>query len=47
MDYKVGKQRLTTIISLQVKNIFDHEYRVIKNMPVPGREYRMSFKIQL
>ena len=29
----------------QLKNIFDCEYRVIKNMPVPGREYRFSLKV--
>jgi outer membrane cobalamin receptor len=33
--------------SFQIKNIFNHEYRVMKNMPVPGREYRLSMKVSI
>ncbi|NHZ84388.1 MAG: TonB-dependent receptor [Planctomycetia bacterium] len=33
--------------SFQIKNIFNNEYRVIKNMPVPGREYRLSMKVSI
>lgn len=31
--------------ALQIKNIFNEEYSVIKNMPIPGREWRLSLKI--
>lgn len=44
--YEVELKKVSTNISFQIKNILDHEYRVIKNMPVPGREYRMSLKIK-
>ncbi len=30
---------------VQVKNIFDREYRIIKNMPIPGRELRASVSV--
>jgi len=30
--------------SFQIKNIFNEDYRIIKNMPIPGREYRFSVK---
>lgn len=33
--------------SFQIKNIFNHEYRVMKNMPVPGREYRFLVKVSI
>ncbi|MDO9549203.1 MAG: TonB-dependent receptor [Candidatus Marinimicrobia bacterium] len=44
-DTKIMKTQMN--YSFQVKNIFDHEYKVIKNMPVPGREYRFSVKISI
>jgi len=46
-DFETKIRNNATNITLQVKNIFDNEYRVIKNMPVPGREYRMSLKIKI
>ncbi len=30
----------------QLKNVFNTEYRVIKNMPVPGREWRVSITVE-
>lgn len=31
--------------SLQVRNLFNTDYRTIKNMPMPGREYRCAVKL--
>lgn len=47
IDYEYIINHLTTNISFKIKNLFNYEYRVIKNMPVPGREYRLSLKIKL
>ncbi len=33
--------------SFKIKNIFDNEYRVLKNMPVPCREYRFSMEVSI
>lgn len=30
--------------SFQIKNVLNEEFRVLKNMPIPGREYRFSVK---
>lgn len=32
-------------VSLQVKNMFDEEYQLIRHHPVPGREYRLTLGI--
>ena len=31
--------------SFQVKNLYDASYRIVENMPIPGREFRLSLKI--
>lgn len=40
-------KKLDYSFSFQIKNLFNEEYRVVKNMPVPGREYRFSVKISI
>jgi len=47
LDYETHIKKIAINISVQAKNIFDYEYRVIKNMPVPGREYRLSLDFKL
>ncbi|MDD3095719.1 MAG: TonB-dependent receptor, partial [Candidatus Marinimicrobia bacterium] len=34
-------------VNLQIKNLFNADYRVMKNLPMPGREFRMSLEVQL
>jgi outer membrane receptor for ferrienterochelin and colicins len=41
--HSIAKYQVETIF--QVKNIFNHEYSVIKDLPIPGREWRLSLKI--
>jgi outer membrane receptor for ferrienterochelin and colicins len=43
-SYNWNLNNLGLKASFQVRNIFDAEYRTIKNMPMPGREYRCAVK---
>lgn len=44
--YQIPFKAVTLNIHAQIKNVFNTEYRVIKNMPIPGREWRLSFGIE-
>ncbi|HNY91988.1 MAG TPA: TonB-dependent receptor plug domain-containing protein [bacterium] len=46
-SYNWNLDHLGLNASLQVRNLFDEEYRTIKNMPMPGREYRCAVKFTL
>jgi len=39
-------KQISLEMNLQLKNIFDQDYRAVKNMPVPGREWRISLKVE-
>lgn len=45
-DYKYIIKNVSTNLSFKIKNVFDREYRMIKNMPVPGREFRVSLSVK-
>ena len=49
ITFNYGAHLISTEMSFtfQINNVFDHEYRVIKNMPVPGREFRFSMKVSI
>ncbi|MFO7841874.1 MAG: TonB-dependent receptor plug domain-containing protein, partial [Fidelibacterota bacterium] len=34
-------------LNMQIKNLFNADYRIMKNLPMPGREYRMSVEVKL
>ena len=34
-------------IQFKIKNLFDHEYQVVKNYPMPGRAYYINISIQI
>ncbi|HNW59689.1 MAG TPA: TonB-dependent receptor plug domain-containing protein [bacterium] len=44
-SYTWDINRLGLNTSLQVRNIFNADYRTIKNMPMPGREVRFAAKL--
>jgi outer membrane cobalamin receptor len=46
-DYETVVFKNKLRFSLQIINVFDNEYRVLRNMPVPGREYRFSMKVNI
>lgn len=34
-------------INFQIKNLFNAQYRIMKDLPMPGREFRLSFEVKL
>ncbi len=44
-DFKFRKTKLN--ITAEVNNLFDQQYDVILNYPMPGRNYRFAFKITI
>jgi outer membrane cobalamin receptor len=34
-------------VNFQIKNLFNAQYRIMKNLPMPGREFRLSFEVKL
>lgn len=34
------------ILNFQIKNLFNANYRVMKNLPMPGREFRLSVEVE-
>jgi len=34
-------------MNFQIKNLFNAQYRIMKNLPMPGREFRLSFEVKL
>ena len=34
-------------VNFQVKNLFNAQYRIMKDLPMPGREFRLSFEVKL
>jgi len=46
-SYEFNLDHSSMNISLQIKNLFNEEFRVIKNMPMPGREYRCALKFSI
>jgi outer membrane cobalamin receptor len=45
LNYKPKTDSADLLLSLQIKNIFDERYEIVKNMPIPGRELRLALKI--
>lgn len=50
-DMTIGKKlrfkRIETDLSLEVNNIFDQQYDVVLNYPMPGRNYKLIFKFKI
>lgn len=44
--YTLPVKSVVLTLNGQLKNLFNKEYRVIKNMPVPGREWRVSITVE-
>lgn len=44
-SYKYPFGRVKIEMILQVKNLFDQEYSIIKDMPIPGREWRLAWQV--
>lgn len=34
-------------VNFQIKNLFNAQYRIMKDLPMPGREFRLSFEVNL
>ncbi len=43
-DFKIG--RLTTSLSVEVLNLLDKNYEIIKSFPMPGRSFRATVKVK-
>jgi outer membrane receptor for ferrienterochelin and colicins len=46
LGYEMAYKTFRLTVNTHLKNLFDTEYRVIKNMPVPGREWRVSLTVE-
>jgi len=44
--YQMPFKTICLKVNAQLKNLFNTEYSVIKNMPVPGREWGVSFTVE-
>lgn len=47
LNKKLGTGRLKYSISLEAINVFDLQYEVVKNFPMPGRSYRATLSLKL
>jgi outer membrane cobalamin receptor len=46
IGYEMAYKTFRLTVNTHLKNLFGTEYRVIKNMPVPGREWRVSLTVE-
>jgi outer membrane receptor protein involved in Fe transport len=44
-DFNIG--RVGCRVGLEVNNIFDQDYEVILNYPMPGRNYKVTLKVNI
>ena len=45
-DYTVHLGTLSAVIGFDVRNVFDKEYHVIQNYPMPGRNYEVNVRLR-
>jgi outer membrane cobalamin receptor len=45
--YRPHLRNIHLNVNFQIKNLFNAQYRIMKNLPMPGREFRLSFEIKL
>lgn len=47
LTYKPLIRNFHLNVNFQIKNLFNARYRIMKDLPMPGREFRLSFEIKL
>jgi len=47
LTYRPHIRNVHMNMNFQIKNLFNAQYRIMKNLPMPGREFRLSFEVKL
>ena len=47
LSYQMMAAKLPLHLSLEVNNLFNHNYAFIRSFPMPGRSFRLSFQITI
>ncbi|MBG6235732.1 outer membrane receptor for ferrienterochelin and colicin [Pedobacter sp. CAN_A7] len=47
LSYQMTAAKLPIHLSLEVNNLFNHNYAFIRSFPMPGRSFRLSFQITI
>ena len=45
-DYTIRLGTLSAVVSLDIRNIFDIDYQIIQNYPMPGRNYEVNVRLR-
>ena len=44
--YTVNVGTLSTMVGFDIRNVFDTDYQVVRNYPMPGRNYELSVRVR-